>query len=461
MAKDTIRLVFKDSVEAHLPYVTLSHCWGTGEFFVLAPDLVPRFREGVDISEFPLTFQETIITVRRLGVRYLWIDCYCVMQGRDDEAQEDWRSESLHMGKIYANSLLNIGALESEGPANGLFRYRRYNPIYFKIQWLPDGRGGIQNLYVIPPYLPATIFEQFDQVKYSALMKRGWVVQECVMAPRMLSFGQTLFWQCDHLAATEQLPYEPISHHKEDDALVMMSHPFWLLNDPVTRSRVMIRSYESRWINTLSVYTKTRLSYPQKDLFAALNGVGIELAKRSGSIFRNGILASALQQSLLFESNCEVGELGQAMPTWHWSSRYPQVDFRYAYLIHLDRRWFSPMAYSFMSDDCRALPDGFSKSYWPNLILIGRLLTKPLNNQHDRFDGEKGDGFLSNEEKVYVPLFRDRQRRDSSLGVIHFGLILVQSKSGAYRRLGQWSAFPDRESLQDALKVRPQLIVLE
>lgn len=471
VTEDKIKLVFQDSAEPHLPYVTLSHCWGTEKFLVLTPDLVPRFIEGVDISEFPLTFQETMITVRRLNVRYLWIDCYCIMQGSDTEALEDWRRDSLSMGDVYANSLLNIGALDSEGPANGLFRHRPSDPIYSKIEWSPSGQDKPQIFYLIRlDHRRDTVAESFHRSENSALMKRGWVVQECVMAPRMLSFGRQLLWQCDCLSAFEQIPCSE-SDSQGPNNRAAGGFSFWLLSDGAN-SQYMYGGFGSRWMVTLSIYTDTCLSYPQKDLFAALDGVGTELAKRSGSIFKNGILASVLHESLLFSSNGNVRNLLKDMPTWHWSSCYPGVNFGFAEYIAHRRRSYLPMAYSFMSDDCRQLPDGSSRNYWPNLIFVGRLLTRQLRNQTNFFDRREEGGSSSDEGKVYVPLFRSQctfvsQERlrssyyDSSSRTHCYGLILAQSKSGAYHRLGIWKVYLGSKLYTRIIKTRPQLIVLE
>lgn len=457
ISQDKIKLVLKDPAEAHLPYVTLSHCWGTDKFLVLTPDLVPCFMEGVDISSFSLTFQETFITARRLNVRYVWIDCYCIMQGRDDAAQEDWRSESLNMGEIYANSLLNIGALESEGPASGLFRRRPFKTTYSELRWSPDGQERHQKLYLISRGERIERTLEFQQASRSALMKRAWVVQECVMAPRMLSFGRQLFWQCGHLAVCEQFPCEPRPWVRGTG--IVNYHTFWLLGGEGRPYQYPHDNggYVSRWIHTLSIYTTARLSYPQKDLFAALNGVGTELAKRSGSMFRSGILASALQQSLLFHCGRQVKKRDMAMPTWHWSSCYPEMNLIIAQDVVNPNRC-RPMAYSFMSDDCRPLPDAFAQDYWPNLIFVGRFLTRQLYNQEDYFDAEGEDGGSPDEEKVYAPLFE----QSWGTGLMYcYGLILMRSMPGAYRRLGVWRAQADNGFHPDAFKTRPQLIVLE
>jgi hypothetical protein len=55
--------------------------------------------------------------VRRLGVRYLWIDSLCIIQ--DDE---DWAREASYMYDVYSNSYLTISATSANDSSYGLFQ---------------------------------------------------------------------------------------------------------------------------------------------------------------------------------------------------------------------------------------------------------------------------------------------------------------------------------------------------
>ena len=86
---NSIRLI--DSFEEGIsnPYATLSHCWGTKPFFVLTINTMAQLRTGLPYQSFPTTFRHAFITLRRLGLLYIWIDCYCIIQGPDPEARAD------------------------------------------------------------------------------------------------------------------------------------------------------------------------------------------------------------------------------------------------------------------------------------------------------------------------------------------------------------------------------------
>lgn len=45
-----------------------------------------------------------------MDIRYLWIDCLCIIQG--DE--KDWQTEANMMQSVYANALINVAASDAE-----------------------------------------------------------------------------------------------------------------------------------------------------------------------------------------------------------------------------------------------------------------------------------------------------------------------------------------------------------
>ncbi|GAW24240.1 hypothetical protein ANO14919_138230 [Xylariales sp. No.14919] len=427
---------------------------------------MPLYLKGVHLSEFPLTFQETIITVRRLGVRYLWIDCYCIIQGSDTEAKADWAHQSRLMGKIYANSCLNIGALESTDPSQGLFRYRPLDATNGKISWSPtrqQNRGGftffIQLLRVYDENIA------FREMHRSALMHRAWVIQECVMAPRMLCFGKgDILWQCSERAMIDGPP----TSLKNTTIRWTNKYPFWLLHSSDTNKHPHITDINHSWIETLGIYLSSHLTYPEKDLFAALDGVGTELQRLSGSVYKYGMLASTLPEALLYTTD-DYGKPDQrdsTRPTWHWSSCYPKARVETIGDLY-GRLSVGPvcrLAYAFMSEDCKPFPNTWSKDYWPHIFLIGRLMTDkpPAERQYDISDLENDGGY--GQEIVYLPLVAQADFLNRRL-LTYYGLILTKSKSGFYRRLGIWEAspyFPKRTGFDDQFtKTRPQLIVLE
>lgn len=138
ISDNNIQLVQCDRDTGLGPYATLSHCWGREEFFCLTLSTISQFLDGVSIDKLPLTFQDTFATVRALGISYVWIDCYCIIQG----SEEDWRHEVGRMRDVYAHSVLNIAAADASSPYEGLFRIRQtlHTKTTF-ISWQPTNKA--------------------------------------------------------------------------------------------------------------------------------------------------------------------------------------------------------------------------------------------------------------------------------------------------------------------------------
>ena len=67
-------------------YVALSHIWGKSITFLTTRDTFAAKKRGFNLHETPPTFRDAILVTRALGIRYLWINSLCIIQG----GQLDW-----------------------------------------------------------------------------------------------------------------------------------------------------------------------------------------------------------------------------------------------------------------------------------------------------------------------------------------------------------------------------------
>ena len=167
-----------------LPYTTLSHCWGQLAIKKLEKDTLKDMVKKIAISELPKTFQDAVVVTRELGIRYLWVDSLCIIQ----DSAEDWATESSNMRLIYKNCILNIAATAAQDSSIGCFFDRNTNIVRpCRIEITETG---------IYDFLSSNAW--FDDVISAPLNQRAWVVQEQLLAPRVLHFGKTqLFWECN------------------------------------------------------------------------------------------------------------------------------------------------------------------------------------------------------------------------------------------------------------------------
>jgi len=194
-----IKLIDSGSMKGQ--YVTLSHRWPVDPalHFKTTPSTIEKRRKGIKITAMPKNFQDAVTVVRKLGLRYLWIDSLCILQ----DSTEDWERESAVMGQIYHRSTLTIMAatesrlrapsttpsgseIEREG-----FLHRTEAPRWPTVK-LPyrTSSGQIQGDWFLQ-YQEPLLRDRWD------LFTRGWVLQEELLSRRKVIYhSDHILWVC-------------------------------------------------------------------------------------------------------------------------------------------------------------------------------------------------------------------------------------------------------------------------
>lgn len=102
-------------------YTALNYCWGEESFLTTTPLTLEERKEAIPMYLLPATIQDAITVTRILGIRFLWVDALCILQGPSEEAQQDWAAESARMEGIYSQAFLTIGAAYGHEAQSGLF----------------------------------------------------------------------------------------------------------------------------------------------------------------------------------------------------------------------------------------------------------------------------------------------------------------------------------------------------
>jgi hypothetical protein len=151
------------------PYVTLSHCWGKHQFLTLRRANEKLLTtEGVHISELTRNFQEAIDVARSIGMRYIWIDSICIVQGDDG----DFSTEGQYMHKVYRFSYCNIVAADSPDSTFGVFRERDAKSIVPAVYEAGDDSKLENGTWRI---LKESLWK--DELLETPIYARGWVFQ--------------------------------------------------------------------------------------------------------------------------------------------------------------------------------------------------------------------------------------------------------------------------------------------
>ncbi|KAF6785733.1 heterokaryon incompatibility protein [Colletotrichum sojae] len=263
-----------------------------------------EFQKGIDLDKLPKTFRQAVQVTRKLGVRYLWIDSLCILQDRDDLS--DWLVEAGLMHKVYSHSYCNISAAGARDSSKGLFFER--NP---RISDTAAVELCVKGLGLDADYLNCSIVDlRFwgHAVGQCPLNKRGWVLQERLLSPRVLHFGRDqLFWECREHAAVECYPDTlpgPVRNSvdakfKKLDPIIdgeemptEGSEP----DDPVFYYKV--------WNRIAQAYSDTRLT-KSSDKLIALSGIAKQFATRVNDRYVVGMWRKYLASSLLWHVDRE------------------------------------------------------------------------------------------------------------------------------------------------------------
>lgn len=176
-------------------FVALSHCWGElseadkGVICTTSENLSIR-RKGFGINDLPMTFRDAIQVTRELGIQYLWIDSLCIIQGDDN----DWENEAKRMESVFSSAYCVIAASSAASSREG-FLHRDRNGQYVQITDTSGRRA----------YICADMDDFENDVNQSPLNMR-WVMQERVLSRRTIHFSYSqMYWECGHGVCCENL----------------------------------------------------------------------------------------------------------------------------------------------------------------------------------------------------------------------------------------------------------------
>jgi hypothetical protein len=197
-----VKLCCLSDLERVFSYVTLSHCWGPSglEMKITAP-VEKSLKESIPWDSLPKAFRDAILITRALqnafGVKYIWTDALCILQ----DSPGDWDKETSNMANIYRYSFYNLAACVGVDSHSGLFWGR--NPCWeHSCVVEPTIEGSTASFYKIENCM---IYN--TSVEASILETRAWVLQEVLLAPRVLYFTpQQWVWECAALC-TSAIPY--------------------------------------------------------------------------------------------------------------------------------------------------------------------------------------------------------------------------------------------------------------
>ncbi|KAI0853597.1 heterokaryon incompatibility protein-domain-containing protein [Daldinia vernicosa] len=441
------------------PYMTLSYRWAPNPKPILLASNIDEFRHGKPIKDFPQTFRDFIVVARRFSIRYIWIDALCIIQ----DSRGDWEIEAPTMRFVYANSICNVAASVSNSPNEGLFRSRDIDKL---------------NVRIVPCSLysgkeePSYIYEEFwdETIPEAPLHKRGWVLQECILASRVLYFGKNqIFWECLTRRKCELLPNGlPLEEPSRRDLIDLLHQA------DTSNSRKMSDDLSELWIRYVNEYSRCTLTNPS-DKLAAIAGIAQLFQDFTGDEYIAGLWKSRLVEMLNWRVLMprELKSLDYRAPSWSWASTEGDLNFEVHYDVELPELVDVPLPGPFdvrlpeLLDVCvRARgPHNMTGILEGSITLRANILvvTSGGNQGHDRYSVFDDTG-----RSICLEFYPDRLNIDLPEGdkltlmhlrpkwgwFLHY-LVLVEvfvpaGSEVQYRRVGY--AFPENEKYEEECK---------
>lgn len=164
-------------------WIALSHKWGERHFSTTQSNLKSH-KQGLDLDGLPPTFRDAVLVTRALGLKYLWIDSICIIQGDDG----DFETEAKSMEDVYSGAYCIIAASRATNHYSGFLQPRiKRNYVGLKRE---EKNGN-------PFYLCENIDDFQSHVLDGDLNSRGWVLQEHALARRTIFFTEhQTYFEC-------------------------------------------------------------------------------------------------------------------------------------------------------------------------------------------------------------------------------------------------------------------------
>jgi hypothetical protein len=297
-------------------YVALSYCWGTEPFLTTTSSNVKAMQQSISPSQLPQMFQDAIRVTRYIGLRYLWIDSLCILQGTDTAAQQDWLFESSKMGQIYHSAYFTLSAESAPAATVGIFNDRPAPPVAFSA--IPVSKTGPNIVYLGQ-------HQTSNPTTAEPLHCRGWALQETILSKRLLRFEtKQLSWRCSYAEETETRCETQAAHPSNNTTDV--EQKVEQKAEPNAQAR---KIYDS-WEKIVENYSQRLLSQ-QSDKLPAIAGLARVAQEATQDTYVAGVWHRKASRSLLWmhpqRKHEYVRKKEFQAPTWSWASVEGSVCF--------------------------------------------------------------------------------------------------------------------------------------
>lgn len=325
-------------------YWTLSHRWGDPEKIIKllggnsneeTISNEEQFRKGIPLNDLSPTFRDAMELVDKLGYRYIWIDCLCIIQ----DSSSDWEQEARTMKDVYENSFCNISAIRSSYDVSlGLFGPRLAElgllspfSVDLKPSYLGDCQPETSNFWYSILWV--------DEINKAPLSTRGWILQERFLTRRTIHFTRNqIYWEClEHLrceadpegqlglldaVAQSQMRRQSTGLKSSLRTIIERLHPELEAPSPWVIKSIW-STPQASWRAIVTTYSSCDLT-KESDRLIAISGVAKKFREVIGGRYLAGLWERGLHTDLMWRSNASQGAAVRRSeffaPSWSWAS---------------------------------------------------------------------------------------------------------------------------------------------
>ena len=304
------------------PYVALSYVWGadhprnveTGK-----PSGRKRSRDSPGAStlypqlpqHIPTTISDAMQFVEELGLKYLWVDWYCVDQ-EDNEAKQA-QIENMHL--VYECAFLTIIALDAQSMEEGLSGLSR--PLKYTYQpevQVPAGH-----------YTATFVHSMWDNQGNSPWDLRAWTLQEALLSRRCLYFDRTHVY----MTCAQELFHDIVEADEQEDRLPMVQSSSWYWQNGFEVILTDEDWHQTTYGAFVDCYTRRELTF-QSDALNACRAALTQITLATGVGFLWGLPLKGLTRALLWQpdpNHCLQKRAG--FPSWSWLGWVGRICYQY------------------------------------------------------------------------------------------------------------------------------------
>ncbi|TVY81859.1 Ankyrin-3 [Lachnellula suecica] len=235
--------------------------------------------KAMPLLTLPKTYQDAILITRRLGLKYLWIDAYCILQ----DTRQDWVAESVNIGRL-PRAPITVSTSRESFP-NHCYDFRAMK------SW-PS---------LLPPKF-GPVFSASD---------RGWMIQELVLPERNVIFGtEQIYWNCQRLSRAEDTVY--------------CQNPLLRLNGaPLRGATQYSEELMEKWYHMIEIYSGTIHAH-SGDRLPGLSHMVQHMLQQIETKYYAGLWESSFIRGLLWRAKtinpARRFQNTYIAPSWSWAS---------------------------------------------------------------------------------------------------------------------------------------------